>query len=122
MDLMFNPGTEVPEHLVYVQWYTSFSDTPDPNNLMYKIWPLYDHSGGHIYSIVPLANIRRSIHLFPKFVPIASQEWASSNVLDLCQTFFVNDFTNRHVWHSSVVHTLFIEISLPMKMVCLIIL
>ena len=57
MDIMFNPGAEVPEHLVYVQWYTPFSDAPDPNNLMYKIQPLFDHSGGHICSIVPLANI-----------------------------------------------------------------
>jgi len=98
MDIMFNPGTEVPEHLVYVQWYTPFSDAPDSNNLMYKIRPLYDHSGGHICSIVPLANIRQSIHLFPKFGPIAPQEWASSNVLDQCQTFFVNNFTDWHAY------------------------
>jgi len=51
-----------------------------------------------ICSIIPLANICRSVHLFPKFGPFAPQEWTSSNVLDLCNTFFVNDFTDRHMY------------------------
>jgi hypothetical protein len=29
IEIMFNPGIEVPKHLVYVQWYTKFPDAPD---------------------------------------------------------------------------------------------
>ncbi|KAH7904086.1 hypothetical protein BJ138DRAFT_1019618, partial [Hygrophoropsis aurantiaca] len=49
-------------------------------------------------SVVPVASLRRSIHLIPKFGPIAPREWTSSNVLEQCSTFFVNCFTDRHAY------------------------
>jgi hypothetical protein len=95
---MFTDGTEVPEHLAYVEWYTRLLDNPEPNHLMYKISPQKDRDGSNMCSIISLANIRRSVHLFPKFGAFAPQEWSSSNVLDRCNTFFVNDFTDRHMY------------------------
>jgi hypothetical protein len=92
------PDVVVPDHLAYVEWYTRFPAVPDRNLLMYKISPLKDQNGGHICSVIPLANIRRSVHLFPKFGPHAPEEWTSSNVLDICGTFFVNSFTDRHLY------------------------
>lgn len=96
--LLFSVGVAVPEHLAYVDWYTPFQNEPDQNHLMYRISPLKDREGGLVASIVPLANIRRSVHLFPKFGPLAPPEWMSSNVLDRCDTFFVNSFTDRHLY------------------------
>jgi hypothetical protein len=49
-------------------------------------------------SVIPVSSIRRSVHLFPKFGPIAPKEWTSSTVLDLCSTFFVNSQTDRHIF------------------------
>ncbi|KAH7919379.1 hypothetical protein BV22DRAFT_1023101, partial [Leucogyrophana mollusca] len=49
-------------------------------------------------SVVPVASLRRSIHLIPKFGPVAPREWTSSNVLEQCNTFFVNCFTDRHAY------------------------
>ena len=94
--MTFRLGTIIPQHLVYVEWYTPFQDSPKHNHLLYKISPLRDQTGGPICSVIPLANIRRSIHLIPRFGPSAPQEWTHSNVLDLCNTFFVNDFTDKH--------------------------
>ena len=54
--------------------------------------------GSFVYSIIPVANIRRSIHLFPRFGQFAPNEWSSTNVLDKCSTFFVNNFTDRHLY------------------------
>lgn len=95
---MFNEGVEVPQHLAYVQWYTPLANEPDPNHLLYKVSPMKNQDGTNFCSIIPVANIRRSVHLFPRFGVFAPQEWTTSNVLDLCSTFFLNDFTDRHLY------------------------
>ena len=97
-NITFSSNTSIPRHLVYIEWYTSFADSPNHNHLLYDISPLQDQDGGQICSVIPLANIHRSIHLFPKFGPSAPQDWTSSNVLDLCDTFFVNSFTDKHLY------------------------
>lgn len=93
-----NTNTIIPNHLAYVEWYSAFKDYPENESLLYKITPLKDSNDGRICSVVPVANIRRSVHLLPKFGPVAPQEWTSSNVLDLCNVFFVNCFTDRHLY------------------------
>ena len=98
LSIMFVDGAEIPQHLAYVEWYSPLPDGPESNHLLYKVSPLKEPDGTHVCSIIPLANIRHSVHLFPKFGAFAPQEWNSSNVLDLCKTFFVNDFTDRHMY------------------------
>jgi hypothetical protein len=95
---MFNDDVDVPKHLAYVEWYTAFPDTPDPDHLLYKVSPMKYQDGGRICSIIPLANIHRSTHLLPKFGRVAPQAWTSSTILDLCDHFFVNTFTDRHFY------------------------
>ena len=95
--LMFKPHVSIPLHLAYVECYTALSRT-DPNHGMFKISPKKDNNGDHVCSIVPIGNLQRSVHLLPKFGPVAPPEWTSSNVLDTCQTFFVNSLTDRHLY------------------------
>jgi hypothetical protein len=54
--------------------------------------------GERLVSIIPVGNIRRSIHLLPKFGPVAPPAWKSSNVLEECPSFFVNSMTDRHIY------------------------
>ena len=95
---LFPIGKEVPKHLVYVEWYTAFTEDPDPDCHLFKISPMKDRDGGRVCSIIPLANLRRSVHLIPKFGAVAPQEWTSSTVLDLANVFFVNSFTDNHLY------------------------
>ncbi|KAG6824807.1 hypothetical protein H0H92_005738, partial [Tricholoma furcatifolium] len=87
--LFGNNAAQVPTHLVYIEWFSEFRE-PEQHHGLHKVSPMKDPEGNRICSIIPLANIRRSVHLYPKFGPSAPQEWTSSTVLDLCSTFFVN--------------------------------
>ena len=98
LQILFPTGKEIPRHLVYVEWYTPFSEDPDPSTLMFKVSPLKDRAGGRTCSIIPLANIRRSAHLIPKFGAAAPQEWTSSTVLDLASVFYVNSFMDMNMY------------------------
>ena len=98
LSIVFTDGIEVLEHLAYVKWYTPLLNSPEPNHLLYKVSLWKDRDGTHICSIILLANIHRSVHLYPKFGVFAPQEWSSSSVLDWCNTFFVNDFMDRHMY------------------------
>ncbi|KAJ7222751.1 hypothetical protein B0H12DRAFT_1078209 [Mycena haematopus] len=94
---LFSPGLSPPSYLAYVEWFSSFSPQPESHHLMYKINRSLKN-GDRIASVIPVANIRRSVHLIPKFGPVAPPEWTSSNVLDKCPSFFVNSLSDRHVY------------------------
>lgn len=96
--LLFPTGDQVPKHLAHVEWYTAFTNELEPNSHLFKILPMKDRDGGNICSIIPLANIWRSVHLIPKFGEVALQEWTSRKVLDLATVFLVNKFTNVHLY------------------------
>ena len=87
-------GHVPPKYLAYVEWFTPFPTYPDQNHRLYKISKLQVH-GEQQVSIIPVQLIRQSVHLFPKFGPVARDDWKSMNVLDLCNTFFTNPFSDR---------------------------
>jgi hypothetical protein len=97
LDRMFRPGVVVPSHLAYVEWFTPFDDNPDPVHGLYKVKSTRTEEG-HVCSVIPVTNVRRSAHLYPKFGPVAPPEWTSSNVLDLCTTFLLNSFSDKHLY------------------------
>ncbi|KAJ7886374.1 hypothetical protein B0H14DRAFT_2338231, partial [Mycena olivaceomarginata] len=82
--------------LAYVEWFSPFT-TPEPDHLMYKVRRSIK-DGERLASIIPVGNIRRSVHLSPKFGPVALAAWKSSTVLDQYPTFFVNSMPDRHVY------------------------
>ncbi|KAF9456231.1 hypothetical protein BDZ94DRAFT_1178188 [Collybia nuda] len=65
---------------------------------MYKVSRCILDDGSYLASIIPVANIFQSVHLLPKFGPVAAHDWSSSNVLERCKTFFANSFTDKHLY------------------------
>ena len=94
---LFAPGVTPPKHLAYVEWFSSFTSQPEPDHLMYMVKRSVK-DGDRMASIIPLAIIRRSVHLLPKFGPVAPPHWTSADVLDQCPAFFVNCFSDRHIY------------------------
>ena len=79
--------------MAYVEWYTPFT-TPERHHRQYKVRPLWVE-GGVSASIVDVSDVVSSIHLLPKFGPVCNRDSTSSNVLDRCDTFYVNSFGNH---------------------------
>ncbi|KAK7060730.1 hypothetical protein VNI00_000462 [Paramarasmius palmivorus] len=88
------------KYLAYVDWFTPFKTAPEANHLMYKVSHAFRSDGARAASVVAVDSIVRSVHLIPKFGPVAPQDWNSSNVLEICDTFFVNDFLDRSSYAS----------------------
>ena len=86
------------KYLAYVEWFSKLLAAAESQLPLYQIEKLY-YKGNRVASIIPLANITRSIHLFPKFDTPAAKSWTSNTVLDQCNTFYVNSFSDRHAFH-----------------------
>jgi hypothetical protein len=92
------PGT-ADEHFAYVEWFSEFSE-PDSDHGMQRLTRTLD-GGDRVASIVPVSWIRRSVHLFPKFGPKVPEHWTSANVLEKCTIFYLNPFSDRHMYYIS---------------------
>ncbi|KAI9451738.1 hypothetical protein BJY52DRAFT_1154329 [Lactarius psammicola] len=87
-----------PADLAYVEWFSPLS-TPDESHGMYRVSRSY-RNGRRLATIIPLAEVCRSVQLFPAFGPSVPQQWQSSTVLDECRTFYINPFLDRHLYQS----------------------
>ncbi|KZT19755.1 hypothetical protein NEOLEDRAFT_1077268, partial [Neolentinus lepideus HHB14362 ss-1] len=89
------PQRHPPKHLAYVEWFTPFARSPEPNSRLYKISRSV-RNGDRLASVIPVLQIRRSVHLYPKWGPSVPRQWSSSSVLDDATVFYVNPFLDRH--------------------------
>jgi hypothetical protein len=76
--------------LAYIEWFTP------PKQSTAGI-PLYQVNqstamGQFRTSIIPINQIVRGTHLIPKFGKLCNPQWTSSNVLDICNSFYVNTY------------------------------
>ncbi|KAI0038969.1 hypothetical protein FA95DRAFT_1504825 [Auriscalpium vulgare] len=95
---VFPPQYDGPKHLAFIEWFTPFTRTAEPDHLLYRVKRVYSTGGARKSAVIPVADIRRSVHLFPRFGPSVPRHWSSSNVLDHCDTFYVSSFVDRHTY------------------------
>ncbi|KAJ7107944.1 hypothetical protein C8R44DRAFT_885327 [Mycena epipterygia] len=93
---IFPANVEPPKYLAYVEWFLPFTREPERNSLMYKV-SRSKRDCDRMASIVAVKDIRRSIHLLPKFGPIVPPDWRSSNI-QYPGVFFANPWTDRHIY------------------------
>ena len=89
----FPNGARTPQHLAYVDWFSPLPNSPHQDHGLYAIHALertWQNS-----SIIPVADIKRSVHFFPSFGRRVPRNWTSDTVLDNCKTFFVNSHSDR---------------------------
>ena len=84
------------EPLAYVEQFSKFA-TPNNDHRMFKLNRSLE-GGERVVSVIPVSTIRRSVHLFPKFGPVVPEGWSSDNVLERCSIFYLNPFTDRHMY------------------------
>ncbi|KAH9173949.1 hypothetical protein EDB89DRAFT_2152812 [Lactarius sanguifluus] len=95
-DLFPSLTTVLPTHLAYVEWFSPIPATPDANNSLYRVSRL-TRNGRRDASIIPVDSIFSSVHLFPRFGQ-QSRKWNTFSVLELCQSFYINPFSDRDMY------------------------
>ncbi|KAI0689214.1 hypothetical protein C8T65DRAFT_700339 [Cerioporus squamosus] len=90
------PPVQRLNHLAYVEWFTPFEHASD-NHGLYKVKRSL-RGRARLASIITIEQLERSCHLFPEFGPVAPRDWTADNVLDKCPAFFVNTFSDRHMY------------------------
>jgi hypothetical protein len=89
--------TQTPsERLAYIKWFSKFT-FPENNHGMHKLKHSVQDSD-RVASIIPVSSIRRSAHLFPKFGRVVPEDWTSENVLEKCNTFYLNPFVDMNMY------------------------
>ena len=90
----FGVGMEPPGHLAYVDWFTKLG-TKDTDSGMYPLSYSRLASGIQESSIIEVACIVRTCHLFPSFGRSVNTEWTSENVLDCCSRFYLSNWKDK---------------------------
>lgn len=93
------PDVIIPGHLAYVEWFSPFTQ-PDRIHGMYKVSPSYvgNQDRSLRVDVVEVKSIRRSCHLIPVCGSTIPRDWTSSTVLNLSKNFYVNTFSDLHMY------------------------
>jgi len=87
--------TTPPTHLAYIEWFSQPSAMQNSSHGLYKVSYLMK-DGSQQASIIPLSSVISSIHLLPWFGQNHPQDMNSFIVLEKCQSFYVNPFSDMY--------------------------
>jgi hypothetical protein len=89
-----------PYLLAYVEYFTNFKEQPHRHTGLYEVSRTKSSSGKRQSAVVPLDTLYRSCHLIPKFGASIPPHWKSSNVLEICNTFYLNDMIDLPLYQT----------------------
>ncbi|KAH7868146.1 uncharacterized protein C8R40DRAFT_1178180 [Lentinula edodes] len=96
--LILPKGIVLPTHLAYVEWFTKFSQKPEPHSGLYRVKPLFNRDGSRAASVISVEMIQQSVHLYPKWGGVVPSIWSYESVLDQSPSFLVSPFTDIHTY------------------------
>ena len=82
--------------LAHIEWYSKLKSQPENYYGMYSI-KKQQHLDG---IVVPLLQIRQGCSLFPDFRCIDASDLTTENVLDYCDSFYLNPFQSRYTYQT----------------------
>src|SRR5882757_6441175 len=79
-----------------VHWFTTFGDTPDPDNGMWIVEPEFDETGYRSVSVIHIDSIVRAAHLLPIFdsSPV-ERSFHYTTTIDTFRAFYVNKYADH---------------------------
>ncbi|KAJ3925403.1 MAG: hypothetical protein NXY57DRAFT_1051695 [Lentinula lateritia] len=96
--LILPKGIVLPTHLAYVEWFTKFSQKPEPHSGLYRVKPLFNRDGSRAASVISVEMIQQSVHLYPKWDGVVPSIWSYESVLDQSPSFLISPFTDIHTY------------------------
>ncbi|KAJ3917585.1 hypothetical protein F5877DRAFT_15713, partial [Lentinula edodes] len=66
--------------LAYVEWFTKFTQRPEPYSLLYHVKPQFCRDGSRAVSVVPVDMIKQSVCLYPRWGGTAPPQWTHESV------------------------------------------
>ena len=95
---LYRSGRPIPLYYAYLEWFDHFQSMPKPYHELYSLKRTI-RNGERMAIVVPIGYLQRSIHLFPAFDTNHGEVWKASNVLEECENFYLNCFSDRHAYH-----------------------
>ncbi|KIJ31667.1 hypothetical protein M422DRAFT_266567 [Sphaerobolus stellatus SS14] len=97
------PEFEYPHALAYVEYFTGrriLSDT-------YSMWSVRRamQEGKRKAGIIRLDTIRSACQLFPRFGHACPSSWTSSNILEVCESFYMSPYLSKYFFNALSVPT-----------------
>ena len=87
--------------MAYIEWYAPLKPAAEDFHEMYIVKKsLYTSDGCLPGQVIPLSSISQTCQLIPQFGREVPMEWTSDNVLDKCDTFFLNSFTSKYAYQT----------------------
>ena len=87
--------------LAYIEWYSKQKPKADEYTCMYSIESKQNLEGIPPGAIISVSEIRQSCMLIPKYEDLKNKsEWTSTNILDECSSFFINNGQHRYAYQT----------------------
>jgi hypothetical protein len=87
--------------LAYIEWYSKQKPEADKYTGMYSVKSTRNLEGVPLGAIIPVSEIRQSCMLIPKYENLENEsEWTSTNILDKCSSFFINNWQHKYAYQT----------------------